>query len=81
VESEEVHQNSQPLDPKTNEAVMLTAPAYISSEAKITQIKASMTCHQVILANKISLMSDDEAEPAEWTKDTDISPAEQMAED
>ena len=56
-----------PLDPKTNVAVMLTAPGYNSSEAKITQIEASMTCHQVILANEIGLVSDNKAEPAEST--------------
>jgi len=69
-----------PLDLKTNMAVMLTAPGYNLSEAKIMQIEASMTCHQVILANKIGLVSDDEAEPAESTPDADISPPEQMAE-
>ncbi len=39
-----------------------------------------MTCHQVILANEIGLVSDDEAEPAESTPDTDITPTEQMAD-
>jgi len=69
-----------PLDPKTNVAVMLTAPDYNLSEAKITQIEVSMACHQVILANEIGLVSDNEADPAESTPDTDILPPEQTAD-
>ncbi len=39
-----------------------------------------MTCHQVILANEIGLMSDHEADPAESTQDADIFPPGEMAE-
>jgi len=69
-----------PLDPKANVAVMFTAPGYNSSEVKISQIEASMTCHHVILANEIGLVSDDEAEPAEPTQDADVSTPEQIAD-
>ncbi len=39
-----------------------------------------MTCHQVILANEIGLVSDNESEPVESNQDAHISPPEQMAE-
>jgi len=78
--SHKKYSKTVPLDPKAKVAIMYTAPGYDLSESKITQIEASMVCHNVILANEIGLVSDNKSEPAKSTQDANDYIPDQTAD-